>query len=79
MSEGETSDLVERCENVGSDMLRSVPAGGDVYMIKRVMMDHTDSDAKAILRNCLSGMNSWAKYSLSIPCCQRAMTRTPIG
>ena len=32
----ETSDLAGRCEAVGGNMLHSVPAGGDAYMIKRV-------------------------------------------
>jgi len=42
----EMSDLADRCEVTEGDMLHSVPAGGDVYMIKRVMMDKTDSDAE---------------------------------
>jgi hypothetical protein len=63
----ETSDVIDRCVTVGGDMLRSVPAGGDVYMIKRVMMDKTDSDAELILRNCLSGMNAMGKILVIDP------------
>jgi O-methyltransferase domain len=39
----------DRCQVIGGDMLSSVPAGGDAYMIKRVMMDKIDSDAEIIL------------------------------
>jgi O-methyltransferase domain len=46
-----------RCEVAGGDMLASVPGGGDAYIIKRVMMDKTDDDAVAVLRNCLAAMN----------------------
>jgi hypothetical protein len=63
----ETSDLADRCEVVGGDMLHSVPAGGDAYMIKRVMMDKTDSDAETILHNCLSTMNAAGKILVIDP------------
>jgi O-methyltransferase domain len=56
-----------RCEVVGGDMLHSVPAGGDAYMIKRVIMDNRDGDAKAILSNCLSQMNAGGKIVVIDP------------
>lgn len=48
-------------------MLRSIPAGGDAYMIKRVMMDKIDSDAETILRNCLAVMNRPGKILVVDP------------
>ena len=39
-------------------MLQSVPAGGDAYLIKRVMMDKTDDEAITVLRNCIAAMNT---------------------
>ena len=63
----ETSDVADRCEVVGGDMLHSVPTGGDAYMIKRVMMDKTDGDAETILRNCLSTMNAAGKILVVDP------------
>jgi O-methyltransferase domain len=63
----ETSKFSNRCEIIGGDMLRSVPAGGDAYMIKRVMMDKIDRDAETILRNCLSVMNGAAKILVVDP------------
>ena len=49
--------LSGRCRATGGDMLSSVPEGGDVYVIKRVMMDKTDDNAVKVLRNCLAAMN----------------------
>ena len=54
----EGPDLAGRCDVVGGNMLQSVPAGGDAYVIKRVMMDKTDADAVIVLRNCLTAMNA---------------------
>jgi hypothetical protein len=60
-------DLASRCEVIGGDMLRSVPAGGDVYMIKRVIMDRHDKDAQTILRNCLSELGEGGKILVVDP------------
>lgn len=63
----ETSALADRCNVLGGDMFDSIPAGGDAYMIKRVIMDRRDDDAKTILRNCLSAMNSAGKILVVDP------------
>ena len=63
----ETQDLADRCEAVGGNMLRSVPPGGDVYVIKRVMMDKTDADAVTVLHNCLAAMNAAGKILVIDP------------
>ena len=44
--------VAERCEVIGGDMLQGVPAGADIYLIKRVLMDWGDDQAARILRNC---------------------------
>lgn len=44
--------VLHRCTVIGGDMLREVPAGADVYLVKRVLMDWGDEQATAILRNC---------------------------
>ncbi|MDQ6775624.1 MAG: acetylserotonin O-methyltransferase [Actinomycetota bacterium] len=49
-------DFVDRCEIVGGDATRFVPAGGDCYLIKRVLMDHSDDATTAILRKCVGAM-----------------------
>lgn len=47
--------VADRCEVVGEDMLRQVPAA-DAYLIKRVIMDWGDEQAATILRNCATSM-----------------------
>jgi len=41
-----------RCELIVADLMQSVPAGADVYMIKHVLHGRRDADAIAILKNC---------------------------
>jgi hypothetical protein len=45
-----------RSEVQGGDFFRSVPAGGDVYVMKKVIHDWNDERALAILRNCRAFM-----------------------
>jgi hypothetical protein len=42
--------LGERCEVVSGDFFRSVPEGGDAYMLSRVIHDWADDKAAAILK-----------------------------
>jgi hypothetical protein len=42
--------LSDRCEVVSGDFFRSVPAGGDAYILSRVIHDWTDEKAVAILK-----------------------------
>lgn len=51
----------------GGNMLEAVPEGGDVYIIKRVMMDKTDEDAVTVLRNCKTSMNDGGKILVIDP------------
>jgi O-methyltransferase domain len=52
----EAAGLGGRCEMVAGDFFVSVPAGGDAYMLKRVLHDWDDERAGAILRNCHRAM-----------------------
>jgi hypothetical protein len=61
------SDFAGRCDAVGGNMLQSVPPGGDVYVIKRVMMDKTDADALTVLHNCLAAMNAGGRILVIDP------------
>jgi len=45
-------DPSSRCELIAADLTQSVPAGGDVYMIKHVLHGRQDADAITILKNC---------------------------
>jgi len=57
----EEARVTDRCEVVGGDMLRAVPAGADAYVIKRVLMDWGDTDSTTILRHCVDAMAEGGK------------------
>jgi SAM-dependent methyltransferase len=46
------ADVAARCEIVGGDFFASVPAGGDGYILSRVIHDWNDERALKILQNC---------------------------
>lgn len=48
--------VADRCQTVGGSMFDAVPAGGDAYIVKSVLMDEGDAEACAILRACRSAM-----------------------
>ncbi|MDN5005231.1 methyltransferase [Bradyrhizobium sp. GCM10027634] len=51
----------DRCEIVGGDVFKSVPGGGDAYVIKSVLMDESDDSVVSILRRCRSVMTPSAR------------------
>jgi SAM-dependent methyltransferase len=53
--------LSSRCEAVGGNFFREVPAGADAYMLKHVIHDWNDEDAVAILKNCRRAMRADGK------------------
>lgn len=54
--------LRDRCTVIGrGDMLEAVPAGGDPYMIKRVLMIWGDEDAVRVLKNCTAKLSPGGK------------------
>ena len=56
-----------RCEIVAGDMLQSVPAGGDAYVLKRVLMDWDDERATTTLMNCREAMRRDGKILVIEP------------
>lgn len=48
--------LSGRCEFVAGDFFESVPAGGDAYLLSRVIHDWDDESATRILRRCRAAM-----------------------
>lgn len=58
------SEVANRCELVGGDMFHSVPAGGDAYLLKRIIHDWSDGEAIQILRNCRAAMGNQGKVLL---------------
>ena len=52
----EKAGLGFRCAVVGGDFFQSVPSGGDLYLMRRVMHGWSDESAIVILRNCRKAM-----------------------
>ena len=57
----EQHGLAARCTAIGGDFFKDVPAGGDAYILKRVIHDWDDEQAAAILRNCRGVMGPRSK------------------
>lgn len=51
-----SAGLTQRCQVVGGDFFRSIPEGGDAYLMKSVLHDWDDGAAIEILRNCHRAM-----------------------
>jgi ubiquinone/menaquinone biosynthesis C-methylase UbiE len=54
----------DRINLVGGDFFTSVPAGGDVYLLRHVIHDWNDDQAIEILRNCRRAMRKTSKLLL---------------
>jgi hypothetical protein len=52
----DASGVGDRAECVVGDFFTSVPAGGDAYLLSRVLHDWDDGDAARILATCRAGM-----------------------
>jgi hypothetical protein len=53
--------VAEHCECVAGSFFDSVPAGGDVYLLKSILHDWDDERCMVILRNCRSAMPARAR------------------
>jgi O-methyltransferase domain/Dimerisation domain len=51
----------QRCEAVGGDFFQVVPPGGDLYVLKFILVDWRDAEALQILRNCRTAMGQDGK------------------
>lgn len=50
-----------RCEMTGGDMFKSIPQGGDLYILKTIIHDWSDELSIKILRNCHTAMTDHAR------------------
>jgi hypothetical protein len=57
--------LQGRCEVVGGDFFKSVPAGADIYFMKSIIHDWSDEKCVAILKNCHQAMDKNGKVVLA--------------
>ncbi len=60
----EAAGLADRCETVSGDFFKSVPTGGDAYVMKWIIHDWDDQKAITILRNCRNEMQPNGKLIL---------------
>jgi O-methyltransferase domain/Dimerisation domain len=60
----EAAGLGDRCGTVSGDFFKSVPAGGDVYIMKWIIHDWDDEKSIQILRNCREQMSPESKLIL---------------
>lgn len=56
--------VADRCTVSGGSFLESVPAGGDLYVMKNVIHDWDDTDAATILRNVRTAIAEGGKLVL---------------
>jgi hypothetical protein len=61
----EEAGLADRCELVAGDFFSAVPPGGDVYLLKKVLHDRGDEDARAILTRCRAAMPDTARLLIA--------------
>jgi SAM-dependent methyltransferase len=52
----DAAGVLDRCELIGGDFFAAVPAGGDIYILSRVLMDHDDTHSRQIIQNCSDAM-----------------------
>jgi len=52
----QATGVADRCELVGGDFFADLPAGGDLYLLSRILMDHDDEGSVRLLRNCHRAM-----------------------
>lgn len=52
----EVAGVADRCQIMGGNFFDSIPSGGNVYLLSRVLLNWDDSNAKKILQNCYQVM-----------------------
>jgi hypothetical protein len=60
----EAAGLADRCETIAGDFFKSVPAGGDAYIMKWIIHDWNDELATTILKNCRNQIRANGKLIL---------------
>lgn len=51
-----SANVADRCQVIGGNFFESVPAGGDLYIVSRVLLNWNDEQALKILENCHAAM-----------------------
>jgi len=57
----------ERCHLVSGDFLEAVPADGDIYILKRILIDRTDAEAWRLLGNIRAAIGPQGRILVADP------------
>lgn len=57
----DSAGITDRCQLISGDFFDSIPAGRDLYILSRVLLDWDDTHALAILKNCRAAMEQSSK------------------
>jgi hypothetical protein len=57
----------ERCQLVSGDFLEAVPVGGDIYILKRILIDKTDAEARTLLSNIRCAIGPQGRILMADP------------
>ncbi|MDL5057347.1 methyltransferase [Geitlerinema calcuttense] len=49
--------VAQRCQIIGGDFFQTIPSGGDLYLLSRVLLNWEDPQALEILKNCHQAMS----------------------
>jgi hypothetical protein len=60
----QAAGVADRCELVGGDFFADLPAGGDLYLLSRVLMDYDDERSVRLLRNCHRAMTGRSRVHI---------------
>jgi hypothetical protein len=71
--------LADRCEVVAGDMFDSVPAGGDLYLLSRVIHDWDDARALKLLQVCRRAMSREARLLIVDRVLPERIEPSPMG
>lgn len=61
---GDKAKLGERTEFVAGDFMKSVPPGGDLYVLSLVLHDWENADCLRLLRNCQAAMAPGSRLAI---------------
>jgi hypothetical protein len=56
--------VTDRCQVMAGDFFDRVPAGGDIYLMKKIIHDWDDERARAILTNCRAALTGAGRLLL---------------
>jgi SAM-dependent methyltransferase len=74
----QATGVADRCELVGGDFFADMPAGGDLYLLSRVLMDHDDEASVRLLQNCRRAMTAQSRLhiiQIVLPCSEADAAR----